>query len=432
MILNNQKISEGIVLSTIKTDKFKSSVISFSLTFPMTKEAVAYNTLLSHLLMQGTKKYPSLLLLNKRLDELYGSYIEIKSHNIGRNVSLAISAELLENKYVIDGTDIIGEVISIICELILSPAFIQDDFNKNLFEQEKRRITDSIDAEINNTRAFATRRCIEMMYDGIDKPTSQELKKLVSEATLDALLAHYQSFIANTPIKIFYVGAENGDVITDKIKKAFKSHLPSASFSLIPPTPISLPHAKEKTVKMPISQGKLALGFSTNTVMSNESDEFYAMILLNEIFGGSASSKLFCNVREKLNICYYCSSSYSIYSGVMLVSSGFEVKNYDIARVAILEQLDDIKRGRISDSEFIAAKKSIIHSYRQLQDSPLDMQAFFGDRALFGITDTLDVAQEKFSATSKDDVVAVASNITLSASFFIEGNGESEEGDVND
>ena len=181
---------------------------------------------------------------------------------------------------------------------------------------------------------------------------------------------------------------------------------------------------------MPVSQGKLSLGFSTDTVIDS-SDEYYTMILLNEIFGGAASSKLFLNVREKMSLCYYCSSSYSPYSGILLVSSGFEVKNHSIAKKAILDQLDDIKKGVISDTEFFSAQKSIVNNYKQLYDSPFDMQAFFSDRALFGITDDLDTAQRKILKVSKQDIASLASKIKLNASFFIEGSEQNEE-DVYD
>lgn len=432
MILNNKKINEGIALSAIKTDKFKSSVISFSLIFPMSKDAVAYNTLLSHLLLRGTASYPSISLLNKRLDELYGSYVEVKSHNVGRNVSLSISAEVLESKYITDGTDVIGEVIAIISELILSPAFLQKDFNRFFFEQEKKLLLDSINSEINNTRVYATKRCVEAMYEGTEKPTSEELKSIVFDASFERLISHYQTFILNTPINIFYIGADSDEAIANKISSAFANHSPYAKFELSSPQPTKPPRHVEKKLQMPISQGKLSLGFSTKTVIRAEDDSYYAMILLNEIFGGSPLSKLFCNVREKLSLCYYCSSSYSLYSGIMLVSSGFEMKNYEIAKEAILAQLEDIRSGNVSDAEFIAAQKSVINAYRQLYDSPMDMQAFFGDRALFGINDTLDTAQEKLLAVTKDEVISVAKRITLEASFFIEGVGDCEEEDEND
>ena len=427
MILKQEKINEGILLSSTKTDKFKSSVISFSLTFPMTKESVAYNILLSQILLRGPKSFTSIALINKHLDELYGSYIEIKSHNIGQNVSLSIVAETLENKYITDGTDLLGEVINVIAEFILTPAFAEDGFNQDYFEQEKKLAFDAINSEINNTRVYSAKRCLELMHEDSQRPTSEELKSLICDTTFDNLLKHYKNVILNTPIRVFYIGADDESIISEKLKKAFKDHTPKNELKLNVPSSIKRKELCEKKIKMPVSQGKLSLGFSTDVVIDKNDDKYYTMMMLNEIFGGSPSSKLFMNVREKMGLCYYCSSSYSPYSGTLLVSSGFEIKNHEIAKEAILKQLEDIKNGLISDTEFYSAQKAILNSYKQLYDSPFDIQAFFTDRALFGVTDSIDKAREKFLAVSKKDIIDLASQIKLNASFFIEGNEESEE-----
>ena len=116
----------------------------------------------------------------------------------------------------------------------------------------------------------------------------------------------------------------------------------------------------------------------------------------------------------------------------MLISSGFEVKNYSIARKAILEQLEDIRMGKISDTEFSAAQKAITSSYRQLYDSPFDLQSFYGDRALFGISDGIEDAVRKLLSVTKEDIVNLSKTIELKASFFVNGNAESGEEEDDD
>ena len=135
MHLHKEKITDCVSLSVLKTNKFKASVISFSITMPLTKERYAYNLLLSHILQRGTKSYPTTALINKKLDELYGSSVEAKSQRVGENISLSISAEILDNKYIADKTDVLGETIKIAAELILFPAFLESNFNMSFFEQ---------------------------------------------------------------------------------------------------------------------------------------------------------------------------------------------------------------------------------------------------------------------------------------------------------
>lgn len=429
MLLHKEKIFDSIELSMISTNKFKASVISFSMTLPLKRSSTAYGLLISHLLCRGSASYPSIALLNRRLDELYGSYVEIKSHHIGENLSLTISAETLDNKYIPDGTDVIGELISIIAELILSPAFLQPSFNAQVFEQEKRLIVDSINAEINNPRLYSAKKCLELMQEDIALPTSDELKQIVSNISYGELCDYYRGLISSAPLRVFCVSAENAENLKRRIEASFEGY-PCKSPSLpIPLRPLKRNLPEHKKVNMPVSQGKLTLGFSTGVIIHPNDDTYYTMIMLNEILGGSASSKLFLNVREKMGLCYYCSSSYSLYSGIMLISSGFEMKNYEIAKEAILNQIEEIKNGNISDFELESAQRSVTSGYRQLYDSPFELQSFFLNRALFNITDKIDDAERKLLTVKKDDIIALAKKIRLDASFFIEGDANACEGE---
>ena len=72
--------------------------------------------------------------------------------------------------------------------------------------------------------------------------------------------------------------------------------------------------------KFEVAQGKLAMGFRTNTGFCDE--DAFALTLFNSIFGSGAHSKLFNNVREKLSLCYYAYSRLEKQKGIMLVKIG--------------------------------------------------------------------------------------------------------------
>lgn len=421
MLLHNENITDSVKLSVLNTNKFKASVISFTIILPLTKKNYINNLLLAHILRRGTKSYPSTASLNKKLDELYGSYVETKSHRIGENISLTLTAEILDNKFVTDKTDVLGETIDIISELILSPIFLDDSFNTSFFEQEKKLICEAIDAEINNTRLYATKRCLEIINESLDVPTSQECKELISSTTLDSLAEYHDYLINNGAINVFYIGSQDASSIRNKLSSVFTSYPCKKAIPLIFPRPISRADAIEISEKMPVSQGKLVLGLSTGATVSKTDGATYTGVMLNEILGGSASSKLFLNVREKLSLCYHCSSSYSGYSGILVISSGFEVKNYEIAKKEIFNQIEDIKQGNISDTEFEAARLSLTNNYRQIYDSPFELKSFFSNRALLGISENVEDAISKILSVTKEDIIALANNIKLIASYFIEG-----------
>ena len=435
MFFCKDTVSDGIELSVIECNKFKAGVISFSLTLPLSKKAVAHGLILSGLLRRGTLEYPSMAALNRRLDELYGSYIEVKSVHLGSNMSLVLTAEVLDNKYIPDGTDALGGVIDIIADILLRPFLCENGFDKKLLDQEIRVTLDNLNAEINNTRVYSVRRCSELMRgDSSSYPTVSELKELVAATTYEDVIALRNEMLSSSPLEVFYIGDTPRAAIADKLRSAFATYSFSIEHTLNSVSPLRRERFVEAREKMPVSQSKLAMGFSSGVCISENDDTYYTALMLNEIFGGSASSKLFLNVRERMSLCYYCASSFSIYTGVMTVSSGIEADKLDIVNGAILEQLEEIKQGNISESEFSAARKSILHGYRQLYDSPFDLQSFYSGRMALGISDTVETCTDKLMRVTKDDVVALAKEISLDALFFIEGDSVSgaDEEDENE
>ena len=63
-----------------------------------------------------------------------------------------------------------------------------------------------------------------------------------------------------------------------------------------------------------------------------EEPDYPALYVFNELFGGSPSSRLFLNVREKHSLCYYVSSLLDIRKGLLLVSSGVQAQNIEKAK----------------------------------------------------------------------------------------------------
>ena len=423
MIFNSTSIANKINFSAIDTDKFKASVITFSITLPLTPKAVAYNLLLSGLLRRGTRKYPSMAKLNKKLDELYGSYIEIRSSHVQNNISFIVSTEILDNKYIPDGLDTIGEVIDTVSQIFLQPKIIDDDFNKDFFSRECEILTDSLNSEYNNTRAYSIRRCLEMLQFNSENPTLEELKEIVANATFDEILEHYRNMIQSAPLDVFYIGSTESEAVKDRIAKAFSGYPYSSKTkcALNPIVPRTNSSLMSRVEELSVSQGKLAMGFNCAACISGSNDLYYTALVLNEIFGGAPSSKLFINVREKMSLCYYCSSSYSIYTGFMIVSAGIEVSKYDLVKRAILEQFEQIRKGNISKEELNAAKKSLSNSYKQLYDNPFDLQAFYAARLMFGISDSIDTCIKKILAVDISDIVRLANQVELQAEFFVKG-----------
>ena len=124
-----------------------------------------------------------------------------------------------------------------------------------------------------------------------------------------------------------------------------------------------------------VTQGKLAMGLRTDIQVTDA--EYPALMLFNAVFGGTTTSKLFLNVREKLSLCYYAGSQLEKFKGLMLVSSGVEFDKRDAAQSEILAQLEKCRRGEIEPWELEAARRSAVSSLKSMLDSQGRMEDFW-------------------------------------------------------
>lgn len=422
MILHTIPITNALRLSHIQTDRFKTGVLTFTLLLPTTRENMILNTLLPGILRRGTVRYPDMAALNRRLDELYASCVEIRTARIGKNLALVFTAELLDDAYATDGTSILDGVVEVIAQMLLFPRMEGGIFDSATVEQEKRFERDALRATINNTRAYASARLSELMFREDETVlTLKEREAALEEITAQGLTDYYLRVVATAPMDIFYVGTLSSERVTTSVEKYFGNRRTAQPPKLLLPEAVASSGYLRVTEPMPVSQGKLAMGFRTGAVTNGKTSDSYAARMLNELFGGSPASKLFMNVRERMSLCYYCSSSYSPHTGVITVSSGIDSANFALAEEAILAQLEDIRVGRISEAEFRAARVSLENAYQTIYDNPFDLQTFYGTRILFGISETVEDCRARLLAVTPEQVIRLAEGVLCDTVFFVEG-----------
>ena len=169
------------------------------------------------------------------------------------------------------------------------------------------------------------------------------------------------------------------------------------------------------------------MGFRTGTVLSDR--EYYATELMNIIFGDSSTSKLFMNLREKKSLCYFCGSSYDEIKGVMAVGCGIDGENYENAREEILLQLEEIKKGNISDNELDMAKHSVENDCRSAEDHPEDYELFGSEARYFGGPRTIGEYRQGVMTVTKEEIAEAAKRGTLDTTYMLRGTlkgGEEE------
>ncbi|MCQ2420996.1 MAG: insulinase family protein, partial [Clostridia bacterium] len=170
---------------------------------------------------------------------------------------------------------------------------------------------------------------------------------------------------------------------------------------------------------MDVTQGKLSMGFRTGCTMRDA--DYPAMLMMNTIFGGGISSKLFVHVREEMSLCYYAGSALDAHKGVMMVNSGIEFDQFETARDEILHQLDACREGDISDYEFDSAKGYLLSDLKAGMDSPGRLDEFYLSRSLMGLDESMEDLAARIRTVTKQQVMDAANRVKLDTVFFLEG-----------
>ena len=161
------------------------------------------------------------------------------------------------------------------------------------------------------------------------------------------------------------------------------------------------------------------MGFVTPA--TNRTKNFAAMQVLNTVFGGGMTSKLFMNVREKLSLCYSIGSAYYGTKGILTVSAGIDRSKEQVVRGEIMAQLDACCQGQITEEELIAAKEGVLSTLRTVHDSPGAIEGYYATAALSGFTIGPKAHAEAIMAVTVQDVADIAKTLTYHSSFFLTG-----------
>lgn len=420
------KLAEGIYFNMLPETKFKTNFFQVSFVTDLERENTTKLSLLTGVLFRACEKYPDVAAINNRLDYLYDTNAACYAYKRGERIVFCYESDFIKNDYVPKGSEnLLEEAVDMFRQLIFKPRLVDGGFDGEILKLEKDQLEKDIKSVINNKNAYAKKKCTEAMCGGerYSIEVDGEIED-IPKVTEKNLYEFYLDFLSKARVEVFFNGEGDAEKVAEQFRKVFEL-APERKPIMLSDTFVT-GSVKEKTLEitesMPVSQGKLALGFRTGVSINDE--DCAALSLFNEIFGGSPVSKLFMNVREKLSLCYYCKSVPDAYKGVMFVLSGIQSENRDKSLGAILNELSDIQKGKVSDEELEAAKLSVLNGYKTLDDNPAALCNWYLARIICdNFENPLEIAK-KIENTTLDEVVKVSKKIKLDTVYFLKGTDE--------
>lgn len=414
------EIKKGIKLHTIKTEKFKTNLIAIMLTTKLNRENVTKNALVPAVLRRGTKNLTTQEEINKKLEEMYGASLDCGLDKTGDNQVLKFYIETVNDEFLPqEAENMLKTSLEKIFEFVFNPYLENGCFKKEYVEQEKENIKQIIDGKIDNKARYSLDRCIEEMYKdkpyGLYKYGYVEDMKNINEKNL---YEYYQQLINECKIDIFVSG-----IIDEETENIIKNNeniikLKDREPQYNGPEIIAKRTEKENDVQesMDVTQGKLIIGMDLDI---DDDNLRFDIMIYNSIFGGSANSKLFQNVREKASLAYTASSSYYRFKNNIFINCGIEIKNYEKALEIIKQQIEDMKKGDFTDEEVENAKKGIIASIKTIDDEQDTEITYFFSQELSKSKCNIEQYMQRISEVTKDKVVDVANKVSINTVYFL-------------
>ena len=409
----------GVFLTAVQTDKFKTGCFSLNFLRPLCRQEAAANALVPKILLRGSEQYPDIPSVAAALDDLYGANVGALIRKKGEVQMTGFYANFVEDR--LTPEPVFVPVMEFVSEILLHPVLENGAFRKDRFEAEKRNLLNAMEARINHKRSYANVCMLDVMCE--NEPYS--IPRLGTQPELEVLdaaglYAQYRKMLAESRVELFYMGAKAPEEAADVLRRTLRE-LPRADCFAQAETTV-IPQAvcvRSAEKHMDVTQSRLSLGLRTGCTVQDA--EYPALVVMNAVFGGGMTSKLFTKLREEQSLCYYPASTVDKFKGLMIVYSDAESDKLETTKTEILRQLEACRAGDISKDEFESAKRVLLSDLKAAMDSPGRLEDFYLGQALLGSEGTTEALADSIAAVTPEQVQKAANRLTLDTVFFLKG-----------
>ena len=165
---------------------------------------------------------------------------------------------------------------------------------------------------------------------------------------------------------------------------------------------------KVNAIERPIEQLHMCLGFPG---LSWKSESIYTLNVLNNIFGGGMSSRLFQEIREERGLAYniYSYSASFVPAGYFSIYAGLSAERFPLVMSTLAEEIKKLKSAQVSPEELARAKQQVKGALVIGLESTANRMSRMGrSLLLMGRVNEIDEIVAKMEAVTARDVVELA------------------------
>lgn len=420
----DKRVINNVPIVKIYTEKFKTVVVSVYFRTPLTGGSVTVRSLLSRMMIKQTEKFTSNAVLLEYLAEHYGAHLTSNVVKKGSDHIVKFSIEFVNDKFIMEDIDMLNDITELLKDVLHTP-FNYDDSDEAFFEREKRLMTNRLKSMRDNHSQRAFEMLLETMFETEDyKHLSFGDLDDLERLTLDDVKDAHRSMMTEDDMSILVAGKVE-DKVFDYLSR-LHSHEETKMYPYKGYPVRDVPEVKYKTAHERIEQAKVNLGFR---VQYSEPGDVMALNVFNQLFGGSAASLLFTNIREKMSLAYSIHSQVDVKNGYMFVLAGVDNRNIQVFEDAVKRELKRVTDGDFEASFVEEIKRNMLSSRKESMDKPRGLISLNYNTLLKEQSVTAPVKSwtEQLQAITKADVIRIAEKIKLDTVFTLKGGIDNDQ-----
>ncbi|MBR2338368.1 MAG: insulinase family protein [Clostridia bacterium] len=418
MLPQNRELCRGVYGITLADGRFKTARLTAALFLPLQADTAEEYALLPRLLIRGCERYPDFTALHRRLNQLYGAEITGDVARIGETQALVLTAECTADRFALSGEALTAACAELLCDMLFRPVLDNGLFRLADVETERRCLAEEVRAQINEKQWYARRRAEQLLCPheayGIGR---YGIAERIETLTPEAMTAAWRRALQQASVQLLI----QDEAALPQVEAAFRNGFSAVEGRTPVPcatdTSVRLPQLRRETERMDVGQCKLVMGF--RTACAEPDEQVAATRLMCALLGGTATSLLMRNVREKLSLCYYCSAQYDRLKGLMFVQSGVDEKNAARTETEILRQIETIRAGYFTDSELEDARRCMVQAFEAVNDSQPSVGAWYVSQGLASAPKTPGQTKQEIAAVTREQVIAAAQRITPECVYLL-------------
>jgi zinc protease len=250
------------------------------------------------------------------------------------------------------------QVFPVVLDLLEHPEFRQDkiDLTKQQFASLISRRNDDLDE-------IAGRESTRLAY-GIDNPYARTAEYYtIAAVTRDDLLQFHQRTISPNNMILGIAGDFDPAAMEQRLRQAFGGMPRGAP---IPPPQITFTEPKPGIYfveKDDVNQSEIHM---VDLGIERRNPDYYAVEVMNQLFGGGFASRLFIDIRTRQGLAYSVGGGVGTafdHRGLTRIAMGTKSGSTAAGIEALRKEMADLIKGGVTELELKKAKDAILNSF---------------------------------------------------------------------